>query len=146
MDISKTPRPMATFAEACFWIGTIMTLTGVVIMGYAQPGPMYSQWMHSLAIWGYKMGFSGGVYMFVAPVVRYSANGNLYKHHYICIFAGLCIAVYTGSTLERAQMLNEGTFWLFLVPPGLIWFKTKFTKNKGDRLTTALRKGRQEFR
>lgn len=140
MDISRTPRPLATYAEACFWIGTLMAITGTVAFGYAQPGPMYSPWMHSLAIWGYKMGFSGGVYMFVAPVVRHFAKGGIYKHHYICIFVGLCITVYTGAPLERAQMLNEGTFWLFLVPPVIIWIKTTFTKNKGDRLTAALRR------
>lgn len=139
MDISRTPRPLSTFAEICFWIGILMAFTGIVVMNYAKP-PFYDEWVQSLAIWGYKMGFSGGVYMFVAPVVRYTGNGLLNKVHFICIFVGLCITVYTGSTLESAQMLNEGTFWMLLVPPGLIWFKTLFTKNKGDRLTAALRR------
>ena len=140
MDLSKTPRPLATFAELCFRIGVGMVVVGVGILAYSEPGPMYSQWVHSFEINGYKMGFSGGVHMFLAPVLRYSAGGGIYKHHWIGIFVGLCVATYTGSTLERSQMLNEGTLWMLLVPPGIILFKMIFTKNKGDRLTAALRR------
>ena len=140
MDLSKTPRPLATFAELCFRIGVLMAVVGVVIIVRSEPGPMYSQWVHSFEIWGYKLGFSGGVHMFLAPAVRYSAGGGIYKHHWIGIFVGICIATYTGSTLESSQTLNEGTLWMLLVPPGIILFKMIFTKNKGDRLTAALRR------
>lgn len=98
----------ATFIEVCFLLGVAMTILWVVIlvMWKLNVFDLENAYVRSLILWSFKMGFSGAVYMVIAPAVRYGLNMAVRSYHCICIFLGLCILTFTGSNLTRNSMLE----------------------------------------
>ncbi len=129
MDPSKTPHPLATAVEICFRIGIVMAMVGVAFIAFTSQGPVYSQMLMSFQIFGYKMAFSGGMYMVCAPAVRYLLMNYLWKFHFVCIFIGLFIVTRTGSSLLQAKLMDTTVAFALLIPIGIVVLKTKFTKN-----------------
>ena len=128
MDPTKTPRPLATAAEMCFRIGILMAMVGVAFIAFTQQGQVYSQQLMNFQIFGYKMAFSGGMYMVCAPAVRYLITNYLWKFHFVCIFIGLLLVTRTGSTLLQEELMDTTVAFALLIPIGIVALKTKFTK------------------
>ncbi len=108
----------ATFIEVCFLLGITMTiLWGVILaMWKLNALDLENTYIRSLILWSFKMGFSGAVYMVIAPVVRYGLDVAVRSYHYVGIFFGLGILTFTGSNLTRNSLLGSDIFWTLSIP------------------------------
>lgn len=109
----------AVFIETCFMLGIVMVAIGVAIFALWKNDQLdlANEYIYMLLIWGFMIAFAGSAYMVFSPVVRHTLNLEVRGYHYPAIFIGLCVMIYTGSTLIRSQMLGIEVFLMLFIPP-----------------------------
>jgi hypothetical protein len=89
----------------------------------------------SLIIWGFKMGFSGGVHMAIVPVLRHTLDQTVRTYHFPGAFIGLCVLVFTGFNLAYSTEFDFGLLWFLSIPAFMTWAMMTL-KNRTGGLTT----------
>ncbi|MBP9687924.1 hypothetical protein KBD68_04675 [Candidatus Woesebacteria bacterium] len=128
----------ATFIEVCFLLGVLMALLWAVVFAFWKLNLLDTRnpYIASLIIWGFKMGFSGGVNIFVAPLARFSLDMPVRDYHYPSILIGLMVTLYTWYQLSISHMFDLNMFW-FLAIPAFMAFVMMSIKNRGTGLGVA---------
>jgi hypothetical protein len=113
------------FLEYCFRVGSIMVGLWVLI-DILYEGGIFGHQQLQFILWGYQLGVSGGAYMVVMTLLRYTTDtARVRVYHVIGTFAGLCIATYAGATLWHInELLFKQACTLFLLIPPLVVFLT----------------------
>jgi hypothetical protein len=130
--ISKTPRPLARFAKAYFWVGVIVAVVGIVSVICVEPDKKTNE----LLVFAYKMGYCGGFSMFLASPLDLIVTRYFRIYHVIGFALGAIIAfLLTAPTLDLIERLNEETFWMLFIPPVIAWLITR----KRDKFARGIR-------
>lgn len=127
----------AVFTEMCFLLGVAMVVlwTFILMLWKTNAVNLGNPYIVSLIIWGFKMGFAGGVHMAIVPVLRHTLDQTMRSYHFPAVFIGLCVLTYTGYNLNLSTEFDFGLIWYLGIPMFMTWAMMTL-KNRSGGLTT----------